>query len=127
MLSHQYYYYYFFVGSSARSTAASQPSQTERTANSLRLDGRTIHFSINAWVCHYIPSPLEINCDMYDLVPVGENASYYVMIFYPYYLFHFCNYHSLYSGLGISLIFFESQPLTYIYDHEIPLVELCDP
>uniref|UniRef100_A0A0E0FPA8 Uncharacterized protein n=1 Tax=Oryza nivara TaxID=4536 RepID=A0A0E0FPA8_ORYNI len=37
-------------GSSARSTAASQPSQTERTANSLRLDGRTIHFSINAWV-----------------------------------------------------------------------------
>jgi hypothetical protein len=50
MLSHQYYYYYFFVGSSARSTAASQPSQTERTANSLWLDGRTIHFSINAWV-----------------------------------------------------------------------------
>ncbi|KAF0898560.1 hypothetical protein E2562_008147 [Oryza meyeriana var. granulata] len=37
-------------GSSARSAAASQPSQTERTANSLRLDGRTIHFSINAWV-----------------------------------------------------------------------------
>ncbi|KAL5226637.1 hypothetical protein ABZP36_014902 [Zizania latifolia] len=37
-------------GSNARSTAASQPSQAERTANSLRLDGRTIHFSINAWV-----------------------------------------------------------------------------
>ncbi|KAL5221892.1 hypothetical protein ABZP36_026605 [Zizania latifolia] len=37
-------------GSSARSTSASQSSQAERTANSLRLDGRTIHFAINAWV-----------------------------------------------------------------------------
>uniref|UniRef100_A0A453F0H9 Uncharacterized protein n=1 Tax=Aegilops tauschii subsp. strangulata TaxID=200361 RepID=A0A453F0H9_AEGTS len=38
------------TGSSARSTGASQPAPTERTGNSLRFDGRTIHFSINAWV-----------------------------------------------------------------------------
>ncbi|XP_062214441.1 uncharacterized protein LOC133915332 isoform X1 [Phragmites australis] len=37
-------------GSSARSTAASQPPPAERSGNSLRLDGRTIHFSINAWI-----------------------------------------------------------------------------
>lgn len=37
-------------GSSTRSTGASQQPSAERTANSLRLDGRTIHFSINAWV-----------------------------------------------------------------------------
>ncbi|KAL6842822.1 hypothetical protein ACP4OV_027666 [Aristida adscensionis] len=37
-------------GSGARSTAASQPSPADRSANSLRLDGRTILFSINAWV-----------------------------------------------------------------------------
>uniref|UniRef100_A0A0A8XWJ5 Uncharacterized protein n=1 Tax=Arundo donax TaxID=35708 RepID=A0A0A8XWJ5_ARUDO len=37
-------------GSSARSTAASQSPPAERSGNSLQLDGRTIHFSINAWV-----------------------------------------------------------------------------
>ena len=38
------------AGSSTRSTGASQQPSAERSANSLRLDGRTIHFSINAWV-----------------------------------------------------------------------------
>ncbi|KAF7029741.1 hypothetical protein CFC21_041419 [Triticum aestivum] len=38
------------TGSSVRSAGASQPPPTERTGNSLRFDGRTIHFSINAWV-----------------------------------------------------------------------------
>ncbi|KQK08627.1 uncharacterized protein LOC100841225 isoform X2 [Brachypodium distachyon] len=31
-------------------SAATQPPSTERTGSSLRFDGRTIHFSINAWV-----------------------------------------------------------------------------
>ncbi|TVU34507.1 hypothetical protein EJB05_16342 [Eragrostis curvula] len=35
---------------SSRSTASSQPPPSERSGSSLRLDGRTIHFSINAWV-----------------------------------------------------------------------------
>nr|ACG36004.1 hypothetical protein [Zea mays] len=37
-------------GSSTRSTGTSQHPPAERTANSLQLDGRTINFSINAWV-----------------------------------------------------------------------------
>ena len=44
------------AGSSTRSTGASQQPSAERSANSLRLDGRTIHFSINAWVWNdYLP------------------------------------------------------------------------
>nr|CAB3473494.1 unnamed protein product [Digitaria exilis] len=37
-------------GSNTRSTGASQQPSAERSANSLRLDGRTMHFSVNAWV-----------------------------------------------------------------------------
>ncbi|GJN18447.1 hypothetical protein PR202_gb05611 [Eleusine coracana subsp. coracana] len=57
-------------GSGARTTASSQSPSAERSGNSLRLDGRTIHFSINAWVWNgCIPIDAEL---MYDLADIEE-------------------------------------------------------